>query len=308
MRRASGKIIAILYPGELGARVGAALVARGEKVITTLEGRGAETRRRCEESGIAVRPTFAQVVREADVILSLVPPAAAEEVARDYASLAHLAPPHALFVDVNSIRPALAVELCRLIEAADRGFVDGTINGLASRFSDGGTLFLSGARAGEVAELFDGATRLQLLGLEPGSASAMKMMLSGISKGVCALFVELALTARRQGILNEMLTASSQIYPEVTNLVHRMLPTYAQHADRRAEEMRQLEATVRDSGTDPLVTGALRELHEQLARVGRKSDMSGGVVALIELLAKAKFQAMELAGRSEEIEAVSLKE
>ena len=62
-------IIAILYPGELGARIGAALVARGETVITTLAGRGEETRRRCAESGMAVRASIADVIREALIVL-----------------------------------------------------------------------------------------------------------------------------------------------------------------------------------------------------------------------------------------------
>ena len=289
-----GKIIAVLCAGELGARVGASLVEKGEVVITTLDGRGAATRRRCAESGMAVRSTIADIVREADIVLSLVPPATAMDVARDYGRLAHQAPPDALFVDLNSTGPALALEMCRTVEQGGRDFVDGAINGLASRFTDGGTLFLSGIRAGEIAALFEGVTRVQVLGSEPGAASAMKMLLSGISKGICALYAELALAAQQQGMLRELLDASSRIYPEVTNLVHRMLPTYPQHAGRRAEEMQQLERTVRDAGIHPLVTGAVRQFHDCLNDVELPANGARDIVELLEELAIKRFRSAGL--------------
>jgi 3-hydroxyisobutyrate dehydrogenase-like beta-hydroxyacid dehydrogenase len=282
--------IAVLYPGELGARVAAALSAVGATVITTLHGRGAGTRRRCASCGIAERPTLLQVVREADVVLSFVPPAAAEAVARDYAALAHLAPPDAVFVDCNSIGAALARNLGERVERAGRSFVDGAVNGLASRFSDGGTVFLSGARAVEIGRLFEGVTRVQVLGPEVGAASTMKMLLSGISKGVCALFVELAIAAQRHGMLAEMLDVSSQIYPEIGSLVRRMLPTYVQHAARRVEEMRQLESTLRDVGTEPVVTEAVRCLHERLAQAAWHDAGSSDLAALVRVLSKGSSQ------------------
>jgi 3-hydroxyisobutyrate dehydrogenase-like beta-hydroxyacid dehydrogenase len=308
LKRRGDNIIAILYPGELGARVGAGLVARGKVVITTLDGRGEATGRRCAESGIVVRPTISEVIREAQIVLSLVPPAAAADVARRFAALAQLAPLETVFVDLNSISPALAVELGGTIERSGRSFVDGAINGLASRLGDGGTLFLSGARASEVAAVFEGVTRVQVLGPEVGAASSMKMLLSGISKGVCALYAELALVAERQGVLDGMLDASSQIYPEVTNLVRRMLPTYALHSARRAEEMRQLERTVRDAGILPLVTGAVRQFHESLAQAGWPTGETNEVVSLLEGLAKNEFQSATLKDSPELAAVVSQKE
>ena len=75
--------------------------------------------------------------------------------------------------------------------------MDGAINGLAKNLTSSATMFLSGPRASEVADLFGQHVRVRLLGHEFGRASAMKMLLSGLSKGVCALFAETALTAAR---------------------------------------------------------------------------------------------------------------
>ena len=54
----------------------------------------------------------------------------------------------------------------------------------------------------------------------------MKMLLSGVSKGACALFFETALIAHRHGMLAEMIESYSRIYPGVMGIVERMMPTF----------------------------------------------------------------------------------
>ncbi len=265
--------IGVLYPGEMGAALASLLASRGVRVVTTLGGRGKGTMARCQEAGIAVLPTLADVVREAGVVISVVPPAAAEDMAAAYCELAHLAPARAIYLDLNSIGPELAKVIGGRIEAAGRAFVDGAINGLAKNLTRSATLFLSGARAGDVAAVIGDGMRVQVLGDEPGRASAMKMLLSGLSKGLCALFVESALVARRQGMLGEMIEAYEKIYPGVMSIVERMLPTYAQHAARRAVEMRETEQTAEAAGVEPCVLSAVRQVHEMIA--GAMEDAQG---------------------------------
>ena len=259
--------VGVLYSGEMGAALSAPLRRRGIPVVTTTRGRGAATARRAAESGAVMVGSLEDVVRAADVVVSLVVPSAAEAVARAYSNLAHLAPRGALFVDANSVGPEKALAMSRAVEAAGRSFVDAAINGLAKNLATSGTLFLSGPRAGEVAELFQGAVaRVRVLGEEPGRASAMKMLLGGLSKGVCALFAELALLAERQGMLDEMVEATAATYPGVAALAERMLPTYARHAGRRHTEMTELEATARAAGMTPDVVEAVCRMHGALAR------------------------------------------
>src|SRR5438874_2711749 len=117
------KTIAILYPGELGAALARSLRDGGHTLITTLDGRSAETARRCREAGIFVRDGLRDVVSEAEIVLSIVPPAAAEQVAAQYVRLAHLAPADAVYADINSIGPELAMTLARQIQDAGRSFV-----------------------------------------------------------------------------------------------------------------------------------------------------------------------------------------
>jgi 3-hydroxyisobutyrate dehydrogenase-like beta-hydroxyacid dehydrogenase len=277
--------VGVLYPGELGAAVGSLLRGRGIRVLTTLGARGHATVRRCREANLSVLDTLEEVVKQSNIVLSLVPPAAAEEVAASYCDRAHLAPTDAIYVDLNSISPQQSAAIGAKIEAAGRSFVDAAVNGLAKNLTKSATLFLSGARAGEVAGLFEGAMRARVLGADAGRASAMKMLLAGLSKGICALFAELSLLARQRNMLGEFTIASAEIYPGIWALAQRMLPTYAQHAARRATEMQELEGTTRAAGLDPCVIAAVRQLHEALAGATFTAGAESDIFAFIEQLA-----------------------
>ena len=77
--------IAILAAGEMGAAVGGRLVSAGHSVSTILNGRGQETADRAAEAGFEVRETLHELLEDAEMVLSIVPPAAAFAVANDIA-------------------------------------------------------------------------------------------------------------------------------------------------------------------------------------------------------------------------------
>ena len=293
MSTTTSPTVGVLYPGEMGAAVAALLRGRGTAVVTTAHGRSGATAERCAASGATVVDSLAEVVRRSDVLIALVVPDAAEDVARQYCAAAHLAPPGAVYVDANSIGPARVAAIGRRVEAAGRAFVDGSINGLAKNLAASGTLYLSGRRAAEVARPFEGATRVRVLGDEVGRASAMKMLLGGLSKGLCALFVELAVVAEGHGLLEEMLEAARRTYGGVTAVAERMLPTYPRHAGRRYSEMSELEATARGAGLTPHVIDGVVQFHEALAQAMPAGEQAattagaeGDLTALIRLLAE----------------------
>jgi len=277
--------VAILYPGEMGTALATLLRTRDIRVVTTLDQRSRDTADRARAAGIEILPNLDTVIATANVVLSVVPPGAAADVARDYTALAHLAPPTAIYADVNSVRPDLARELADTLDSLGVRFVDAAINGLAKNLATTGTLYLSGQHAADLAPLFTGVVKnVHVLGDQPGQASAMKMLLGGLSKGVCALFTELALLAERQNALPDFAQAAAAVYPGIWTLVQRMLPTYAQHAPRRATEMGELEQTARSAGLEPCLIAAIRQLHEQLAATPPTAH--DDVVPLIRQLAE----------------------
>ncbi|HWE02048.1 MAG TPA: DUF1932 domain-containing protein [Tepidisphaeraceae bacterium] len=283
----SPKTIAVLYPGEMGTALASLLSSRGARVVTTLQGRGAKSTQRCRAAGISVLPTLQAVVGAADLVISAVTPSAAQDVADSYCRLAHQAPKNALYLDVNSIGPDLVETMAGGFAHHGVGFVDGAINGLARNLATTATLFISGPRCGEISAILGDSLRVSALGSEIGQASAMKMLLSGVSKGLCALFVEIALTADSRGMLPDFLGACSAIYPGVMGIVDRMLPTYAEHANRRVEEMSQVVATMQAAAVEPCVMAAVLQLHERLAgaNLSETAETERSARSLIERLA-----------------------
>jgi hypothetical protein len=65
-------IVAVIAPGMMGAAVGKRLVDHGIKVLTSIEGRSAETRERARTAGMA--GVSDDEIATSDFILSILPP------------------------------------------------------------------------------------------------------------------------------------------------------------------------------------------------------------------------------------------
>lgn len=69
----------------MGAGLGWALRMGGARVVVTVEGRSARTRRLAEQAALELRPGVTDVIALADVVLSVTPPdqalAAAQQIA-----------------------------------------------------------------------------------------------------------------------------------------------------------------------------------------------------------------------------------
>jgi 3-hydroxyisobutyrate dehydrogenase-like beta-hydroxyacid dehydrogenase len=266
--------IALLYPGEMGLALARQLIAAGHVVATCLAGRSAATIARARSCSLHERPGLDELVRDSSLLISVVTPDAAQAVADDVASIARWARPGAIYLDLNSISPDRKSRIARQIESSGLDFVDGAINGLAANLTSTATLFLSGSHAHDIAHIVGATPRTQILSANPGDASAMKMLLSGFSKGICALYLELAELARRRHLTPQLRDAITRIYPNVESLAQRMLPTYADHAPRRAVEMHELLDTAIAAGLDPVVLRAIAQLHDTLARSSRDTNTS----------------------------------
>jgi 3-hydroxyisobutyrate dehydrogenase-like beta-hydroxyacid dehydrogenase len=164
--------VGLLHPGAMGATLARGLA--GAELLWCPDGRSDATRRRAE----AVRLTpyaFDALKAAAGVVISICPPAAAEDVARSLAGFG------GTFVDANAVSPMRKAQL-----GAPFGerFVDGSVIGGA-----GGPvrLYLAGERADEVAALFTGDVTAVDLGPEIGRASRLKMAYAHYQKGSRAL-------------------------------------------------------------------------------------------------------------------------
>jgi len=278
--------VGILYPGDLGYHLGKLLREQGHRIVTTLAGRSPQTAQRARQAGFEILGSLPDVVAAAGVVLSVVPPAAAVALAREVGALPAPARP-GVYVDLNAISPETVRAVATAVAPSGLEFVDGAIHGMASQLRARGTLYLSGPEAAAAARLFEGALRVRVLGDRPGQASAFKMLISGMAKGVVALFVEMALAARQAGLLDDLLSCYRDAYPSVMALVDRLLPTYPRHAARRGDELGEVEQMLRSLGLRPRVVEGARQLTADVGRLdleGHRNRPEGAEWSVLEVL------------------------
>src|SRR5438093_13456467 len=80
------RTVALISPGDMGQAVGALLVDAGVRVLTCVGGRSGRTRALARAAGFTDVPTLDVLVRDSELLLSIVPPAQALAVARDVAA------------------------------------------------------------------------------------------------------------------------------------------------------------------------------------------------------------------------------
>jgi 3-hydroxyisobutyrate dehydrogenase-like beta-hydroxyacid dehydrogenase len=257
--------IGIISPGELGVAISAQLVRCGYRVIATVDGRSDRTASRARDAGIRTLATTADVIDQADILLSCVAPAAALSVAQDAAAIAARADRHPLYIDANSVAPATLAAIHAELDACRVELVDLTIGGPASRLTDLSVAYVSGVRAREVAAIFERFMPVCDLGEAPGSASALKMLVGGMSKGLVALMLELGVGADTAGLTEPFLDACRQFYPGLMDTYARTMPTYRQHAARRADEVAEIDRWLVEIGMQPRLVRGARDLLAALA-------------------------------------------
>jgi len=190
--------IGLMHPGEMGAAVGKCLAGAGHRVLWVPEGRGAATKERADAAGLT-GVALAEIVTRSDVIVSVCPPHAALDVARQVAGF------RGLYLDANAISPGTAREVAAIAEAGGASYADGGIVGPPPVAPGATRLYLSGPRAAEIQALFDGTDVDARVVPPPGMASAVKMAYASWTKGSAALLLAARALARAEGVESVLL-------------------------------------------------------------------------------------------------------
>ena len=225
--------VGLLHPGEMGAAVGAVLRGQGLRVVWASEGRSEQTRERAEAAGLEDVESV-EAVAQCDVVFSICPPHAALEVARS-------ARFGGLYVDANAVSPATAAKVAATVGE----FVDGGIVGSPPREPGTTRLYLSGERAAEVAELFDGsALEARLV----SNASAVKMAYAAWSKGTAAMLLAIRELACREGVEEALLAEWDLSQPGLRERYERAARSAEAKGWRWIGEMEEIAATFEAAG------------------------------------------------------------
>ena len=247
----------------MGSAVGAALVRGGARVVATVAERSERTARLAARAQLELPPDLPSLALEADVVLSIVPPDAAREVAAD---VLRVAPPGTLLVDLNAIAPATARGIADAAGANGHELVDGSISGPPPWRAGTTRIYLSGPRAGDVAALpFDGVD-LIVVGDEVGSASAVKMSTASVYKGSTALLMQALLAAQANGVLEHVLADLHAGAPQLLRNVERRLASAGAKSERFVGEMHEIAAAQRAAGLEPSLFEVIAQIYAATAR------------------------------------------
>jgi putative dehydrogenase len=273
--------IAVIAPGEMGSAAGRRLREHGAAVITTLAGRSAASAARAERCGLALRESEAQLVAEATIILSIVPPGEALALAERLRPALRQAEQRPVFADCNAISPATARRIGKALAGTPCRYVDAGIIGPPPAAGARTVFYAAGPHAHELLRL--NALGLTVRAIEGpiGAASALKMSYAGLTKGITALGAAIALGAARGGttaaLLQELGESQSALLPYLARL-----PGMFPKAYRWVAEMEEIASFLAADPAAAAIYEAMARLYERLAK-GDAAELA----ALAEFASKA---------------------
>jgi 3-hydroxyisobutyrate dehydrogenase-like beta-hydroxyacid dehydrogenase len=267
--------VGIMSIGEMGFHWAKLLKSHGVEVLTYDKDRGEVSRKRAENAGVTSVRSMNALVREAELIVSIVVPSAAKKVAGKVAKAAlKTGRKDLLYCDANAISPMTADAIAKVLTPVGVNFVDGCIIGSASKMGKGTIVYLSGPQAERLRGLEAFNIPLKLLGASTNQASAFKVIYAGLTKGFQGLFCELLMGARKFGLLNEIRAQYEESFPGLLDKVSSSIVGLQIHAGRRAEEMDELKRTFNSQGLDSFMAPAAQKVLRAIAalNLGQASD------------------------------------
>lgn len=257
-------VVAVIAPGMMGAGVGRRLVDNGARVLTSLQGRSAETAARAKAAGMAAASD--EEIAACDFILSILPPGDAVALAERFQPALKASNAKPVYVDCNAINPRTVDKVAAVIAPTDCPFVDSGIIGSPpapqapgeDKVKGSPRFYASGPAAPRFAALRDYGLDVRVLDGALSTASALKMSYAGITKGTQAIGAAMMLAASRAGTADDLFKELSASQKEMFAWFKRGLSLMPPKAYRWIAEMHEIAGFV---GDDP----AAKELYEGAA-------------------------------------------
>jgi 3-hydroxyisobutyrate dehydrogenase-like beta-hydroxyacid dehydrogenase len=268
----SQETIGILHPGAMGVSVAASALRSGHQVCYASEERSDATRARATEHNLQDLGTFAELCKTCSIIISVCPPHAAEEVARQVSAHGF----KGLYLDANAISPQKARHIGEVLSSVGITFIDGGIIG-GPAWTPGETwLYLSGKEAGRIADCFSaGPLEVSIVGNEIGKASALKMCYAAYSKGTTALLTSILALAEANGVQAELSTQWERDEPGFSEQAEGRTRRVTAKAWRFAGEMDEIASTFESAGLPGGFHTAAGEIYRRLAHFKGTEEVPG---------------------------------
>lgn len=256
--------VGILGYGEAGEAFADRLSEKGASVVVTTRSPEAVQAALGPDSSIEVAPDPAAVARQSDVVFSCVWPETAADVAADAADGLD----GTLYVDFNSIGVETVREIAQIVDEAGGALLNASIMGSVRRQGADVPIVVSGhpvEMGGSMLREFDFS--VESYGPDPERVAVLKMCRSAITKGLLVILAEALLPARAHDLHDEVLDSVDRSFSDQTlgDFARLFLVDMTHHGARRAGELDEVIATIRDGGYDATVSERARWLSQQLS-------------------------------------------
>ncbi|OBT93393.1 hypothetical protein VE01_08735 [Pseudogymnoascus verrucosus] len=256
--------VGVLSIGEMGLGVAKLLIAHNYRVVTNITGRSKYTQERAEEGKIETLSTDEDVVREADYILSIVPPRDALATAQRVADVLQfhkgIRSTPLYYLDLNAVSPRSARTILNLFRDPNVAIpVDGGIFGGPPSLKDAPTdgsgnsswykpkIPTSGpykvAESPKSGQHLAETLNIRHISDDIGQASGLKMCFASTMKGFSGILTQSFTTAQQLGVLDELKTLLGEISPATLHAAENSVPRVPPKAYRWVAEMEEIAAT-----------------------------------------------------------------
>lgn len=229
-----------------------------------------EVRTAAASLGVALADNAAAAVHGADWIFSAVTAASSLEAAQ---SVAQAMSPGQVFFDINSVSAGRKQATAAVVEASGASYVDMAVMAPVHPRGHRTPVLVAGRIAPAVLDgLMELGFDLEHVGQEIGAAATIKMVRSMFVKGMEAVTVQALLAARAAGCFDRVYASLEKSFPHFgwPDFGRYQLERVATHGVRRAAEMEESAATMRELGFAPggLLGDAIAGLQEEIGRMG----------------------------------------
>jgi 3-hydroxyisobutyrate dehydrogenase-like beta-hydroxyacid dehydrogenase len=267
----SSPTVAVIGVGEMGAAVGRRLRECGARVLTSLNGRSASSAERVRRAGLEVVEDDDCLVRDANFVLSIVPPGVAVEVAERLRGPLLGTQSRAAFIECNAIAPATSRRIAVMLGATN--FIDAGIIGGPPRLgtqdpAQGPRFYASGSSAALLNQLVTFGLDIAVLDGPVGAASGLKLAYAGLTKGLTALGAAMINAAARDGLDDALRTELARTQQQLLGRLEQYVPQMFPKAYRWVAEMEQIAEFVGSPAEGADIYKGVARLYEAIADPG----------------------------------------
>ena len=283
-------VVAMIGAGEMGAAVGRRLKLNGARVLISIKGRSPASKQRVRRAELEVIDDDAALVRDADFVLSIVPPGVAVEIARRYRSALDACANHPIFVDCNAISPATARRIGEVLAGCRCRYVDaGIIGGPPPEdlSAAGPRFYASGEQAADFANLSRFGLDIAVLDSPIGAASGLKLSYAGLTKGITALGAAMIAAASRDGLADALRSELARSQPQILSRLARQVPAMFPKAHRWIAEMKEIAEFLGGNDQGAMIYEGAACLYERIAAENAHHEQTDGIRALADFCAAA---------------------